>query len=65
MMDDINAGLLMRELVIFEYIYLMGEMYKLGLMDIDKYQAFVSEISDKCDERLASMFGGDTDDRKV
>ncbi len=65
MMDDINAGLLMRELVIFENIYLMGEMYKLGLMDIDKYKDFVSEMSDKCTERLIGMFGGNTDDGEV
>ena len=65
MMDDINAGLLMRELVIFENIYLMGEKYKLGLMDIDKYKVLVSEMSDKCAERLIGMFGGDKDDRKV
>ena len=65
MMDDINAGLLMRELVIFENIYLMGEMYKLGLMDIDKYKVFVSEMSDKCNERLIGMFGGNKNDREV
>ena len=64
-MDDINAGLLMRELVIFENIYLMGEMHKLGMMDIDKYKAFVSEMGDKCTERLVSMFGGNADDGEV
>jgi len=65
MMDDINAGLLMRELVIFENVFLMGEMHKLGMIDDDKYKGFVTEMNDKCTERLVSMFGGNTDDGEV
>ena len=65
MMDDINTGILMRELVIFENIYLMGEMHKLGMISDDKYRDLITEMNEKCTERLTSMFGGNTDDREV
>ena len=65
MMDDINVGLLMREMVMFENIFLMSEMHKLGMISDDKYRDFITKMNDKCTERLVSMFGGNINDGEV
>ena len=43
----------------------MGEMHKLGMISDDKYRDFVTEMNDKCTERLIGMFGGNMDDGEV